>query len=60
MAAGRGLIGRDRSGNIAETKDRYRDDTTVRDRYGRGKEILSAMKREIDKLMQFDLKVSDY
>jgi hypothetical protein len=34
MASDRGVIVRDRYGNIVETKDRYGDDTTVRDRYG--------------------------
>ena len=33
-ASDRGVIVRDRYGNIVETKDRYGDDTTVRDRYG--------------------------
>ena len=34
MASDRGVIVRDRYGNIVETKDRYGDDTTVRDRSG--------------------------
>jgi hypothetical protein len=34
MASDRGVIVRDRYGNIVETKDRQGDDTTVRDRYG--------------------------
>ena len=34
LASDRGVIVRDRYGNIVETKDRYGDDTTVRDRYG--------------------------
>ena len=33
-ASDRGVIVRDRYGNIVETKDRYGDDTTARDRYG--------------------------
>jgi hypothetical protein len=33
-ASDRGVIVRDRYGNIVETKDRYGDDTTVRDQYG--------------------------